>query len=166
MEKNNTNPEFLGLPSKLYKAYWIGRYIERVDSISRALLSCLESLKTLNSESPLKALAASFGLKYTSSEKFIAEILHGETPSSLLYSVRKVRTNSMGMSIDRMVKEANLLVLAVEEQTESKDLDGILKQVSDIIAAVNNIWRVIDDEFSPPQIPKDKLQKQTRHQQQ
>ena len=166
MEKDVSNPEIIGLPSKLYKSYWIGRYIERVDSISRALLSCLESLKTLNSEAPLKALAASLGLKYTNSEKFIDQILHGETPSSLLYSVRKVRTNAMGMGIDRMVKEANLLVLAVEEQTESKDLDGILKQTSDIIAAVNNIWRVIDDEFSPREIPKDKLQKQIRHQQQ
>ena len=166
MEKETTHPENLGLPSKLYKSYWIGRYIERVDSISRALLSCLESLKSLNSEAPLKALASSLGLKYTSSERFIDQILHGETPSSLLYSVRKVRTNSMGMGIDRMVRESNLLVLAVEEQTESKDLDGILKQVSDIIASVNNIWRVIDDEFAPPKIPKDKLQKQTRHQQQ
>ncbi|NJK77982.1 MAG: alpha-E domain-containing protein, partial [Nanoarchaeota archaeon] len=91
----------------MHKAYWLGRYVERVDGVARALLSALYSLKNLKSEEPLISLADSLGIEFTKHEKFLEEILYGDIPSSILYSVRNMRTNAIGLGIDRLVREAN-----------------------------------------------------------
>jgi len=154
------------LPSKLYKAYWLGRYVERVDSVSRALLSALYSLKNLQSEEPLMSLADSLGIKFTKHEKFLEEILHGDIPSSILYSVRNMRTNAIGLGVERIVRESNILVIAVEERPNLQKIDEVIKHANDVIAAINNIGRVINEEIAPPHISEEKRQNQTRHQQQ
>ena len=153
------------LPSKLYKAYWMGRYVERVDSVARALLSSLYSLKTLNSEEPMMSLSDSLGLKFVKTDKFIEEILHGDSPSSILYAVRNLRTNAIGLGIERLIREANILVIAVEEKPDPENIDEIIKHANDVIAAINNLGRVINEEIAPPHISDEKRQKQTRHQQ-
>ena len=156
----------LVLPSKLYKAYWLGRYVERVDGVARALLSALYSLKHLQSEEPLKSLANSLGIEFTRHEKFLEVILHGDVPSSILYAVRNMRTNAIGMGIDRLTRESNILVIAVEEKPDLQKIDEVINHANDVIAAINNMGRVINEEIAPPEIPDDKRQKQTRHQQQ
>jgi len=153
------------LPSRLYKAYWLGRYVERVDSITRALLSALYSLKNLKSEEPLMSLADSLGMKFVKHEKFLEEILHGDTPSSILYAVRNMRTNAIGLGIDRLVRESNILVIAVEEKPDLQKIDEVIKHANDVIASINNLGRVINEEIAPPEISEEKRQKQIRHQQ-
>jgi hypothetical protein len=160
------NRKNLIVPSKLYKAYWLGRYVERVDSISRALLSALYSLKDLKTEEPLISLADSLGIEFTKPEKFIEEILHGDISSSILYSVRHMRTNTIGLGIERLVREANILVIAVEEKPDIQKIDEVINHANDVIAAINNLGRVIDEEIAPPAIPEEKRRMQTRHQQQ
>lgn len=154
------------LPSKLYKAYWLGRYVERVDSVSRALLSALYSLKNMKSEEPLIALADSLGIEFTTNEKFVEEILHGDVSSSILYSARNMRTNAIGLGIERLVRESNILVIAVEERPDPQKLNEVIKHTNDVIAAINNLGRVIDEEIAPPHISEEKRQNQIRHQQQ
>jgi len=163
---NEQNTKNLILPSKLYKAYWMGRYVERVDSVARALLSSLYSLKNLKSEEPLMSLADSLGIEFTKHEKFIEEILHGDIPSSILYSVRNMRRNAIGLGIERLVRESNILVIAVEERPDLQKIDEIIKHANDVIAAINNMGRVINEEIAPPEIPEEKRQNQARHQQQ
>ena len=163
---NKLDTKNLVLPSKLYKAYWLGRYVERVDSVARALLSALNSLKHLKSEEPLMSLADSLGIEFIKHEKFIEEILHGDIPSSILYAVRNMRTNAIGLGIERLVRESNILVIAVEERPDLQKIDEVIKHANDVIAAINNMGRVINEEIAPPEIPEDKRQKQTRHQQQ
>lgn len=144
----------------------MGRYVERVDSVTRALLSALYSLKNLNSEEPLMSLAASLGIEFTKTEKLIEEILHGDIPSSILYAVRNIRTNAIGLGIERLVRESNILVIAVEERPDPQNVDEIIKHANDVIAGINNLGRVINEEIAPPDISEEKRQKQTRHQQQ
>jgi hypothetical protein len=136
-----------------------------VDSVARALLSALNSLKNLKSEEPLMSLADSLGIEFTTHEKFIEEILHGDISSSILYSVRNMRTNAIGLGIDRLVRESNILAIAVEERPDLQKIDEVIKHANDVIAAINNMGRVINEEIAPPQIPEDKRQNQTRHQQ-
>ncbi|WP_179363325.1 alpha-E domain-containing protein [Nitrosopumilus oxyclinae] len=154
------------LPSKLYKAYWLGRYVERVDSITRSLLSALHTYKNLKSEEPLISLADSLGIEFTKREKFLEVILHGDVSSSVLYAVRNMRTNAMGLGIDRLVRESNILVIAVEERPDLQNIDEVIKHANDVVAAINNLGRVIDEEIAPPKISDDTRQNQTRHQQQ
>jgi len=163
---SHINKKNLILPSNLYKVYWLGRYVERVDSVSRALLSSLYSLKQLKSEEPLMALADSLGIEFTKHEKFIEDILHGDIPSSILYSVRHMRTNAIGLGIERLVRESNILVIAVEERPRLNEIDEVIKHANDIIAAINNFGRVINEEIAPPKISEEKMRQQTRHQQQ
>ena len=163
---NKVNTENLILPSKLYKAYWLGRYVERVDSVARALLSALHSLKHMHSEEPLMSLANSLGIKFTKHEKFLEEILHGDIPSSILYAVRNMRTNAVGLGIERLIRESNILVIAVEEKPNLQKIDEVIKHANDVIAAINNMGRVINEEIAPPEISEDKRQNQIRHQQQ
>ena len=163
---SHINKKNLVLPSTLYKVYWLGRYVERVDSVSRALLSSLYSLKQLKSEEPLMALADSLGIEFTKHEKFIEDILHGDIPSSILYSVRHMRTNATGLGIERLVRESNILVIAVEERPRLNEIDEVIKHTNDIIAAINNFGRVINEEIAPPKISEEKMRQQTRHQQQ
>jgi hypothetical protein len=161
LNKNN-----LIFPSKLYKAYWLGRYVERIDNVARALLSALYSLKNLQSEEPLMSLADSLGIEFTKHEKFLEEILHGDIPSSILYSVRHMRTNAIGLGIERLVRESNILVIAVEERPDLQKIDEVINHANDVIAAINNLGRVINEEIAPPNISEEKRQNQTRHQQQ
>ena len=112
------------------------------------------------------SLADSLGIEFIKHEKFIEEILHGDIPSSILYAVRNMRTNAIGLGIERLVRESNILVIAVEERPDLQKIDEVIKHANDVIAAINNVGRVINEEIAPPEIPEDKRQKQTRHQQQ
>ena len=112
------------------------------------------------------SLADSLGMKFTKHEKFLEEILHGDTPSSILYAVIHTRTNAIELGIERLVRESNILVIAVEERPDLQKIDDVIKHVNDVIASINNLGRVINEEIAPPQISEEKRRNQTRHQQQ
>ena len=155
-------------PSRLYRVYWTGRYLERIDSLSRALLAAVAAYRATGSEEPLRALAASLGLDYGGLRGFLSTVLYStDPPVGILHMARMVRFNLLGLGIPRLTKEANLLVLAAEDRIDAGDLDAVVKHLENLIGLTASLGRAIEEELTaPPTPPEEVMKAQLLHQQQ
>lgn len=153
------------VPSILYRIYWTGRYIERIDLAARSLLAILSAGA---SEDLLRSLAASLGLKYESPQDIVCKLLYDESqPSSILHAAKMVRLNLHGIGAERALREANLLVLASEDRIDCSSMDEVRKHLEDVLFAANKLGRIIEEDLvAPPTPPKHVLRDQLLHQQQ
>ncbi len=156
------------VPSKLYRVYWVGRYLERVDSIARALLAAVSEKKETGADSGFEKLALSLGIEYHGLHSFLEKILYDKDfPSSILHAARMIRMNMLGLGIERLLREANMLVLLAESRIDYNDMDALAKHLEDILSAVNGLGRAVENELTvPPSPPETVLREQLLHQQQ
>ncbi len=156
------------VPSRLYRVYWTGRYLERIDLLARGLDAAVRAFLETGSEEPLARLAASLGLGYGGLAGLAEEVLYSERgPSSVLHAARMVRLNLQGLGVERLLREANMLVLAAENRVDTSDPRSILKHLDDLVSATNRLGRVIEEELTaPPTPPESVLREQLLHQQQ
>ncbi len=156
------------VPSKLYRVYWVGRYIERIDAIVRALLAAAGEKKETGKDSGFEKLASSLGMKFTSLPSFLETLLYDKDfPSSILHAARMIRMNLQGLGIDRLLRESNMLVLLAESKIDYGNMDSLIKHLEDILSAVNSLGRAVENELTvPPSPPEAVLREQLLHQQQ
>ncbi len=151
-----------GTPSQLYRLYWTGRYLERIDLTSRSLLAALSSASP---EEALAGLARSLGREYGGLWGFLEDVLYGRE-GSLVHAARMIRLNLMGLGSERLSREANMLVLLAENRVE-RSLDSVRSHLQDILSAALRLGEVLEAELTvPPTPPAEKLREQLMHQQQ
>ena len=158
------------VPSRLYRVYWAGRYLERIDLAARSLLAAARLLRRDPGlgEAVLRELAASLGTGFTDPWGFLEEVLYSEdSPSSLLRAARMIRMNMLGLGVERLVREANLLVLAAENRVPRGDAEALERHLEDLLEAALRLGRVVEEELTaPPTPPARVLREQLLHQQQ
>ncbi len=160
--------EYTPTPSRLYRVYWTGRYLERIDSVSRSLLAAVGLYKAGGSDEPLRRLALSLGVEYRGPREFLQTILYStDPPLGILHMARMVRFNLLGLGVPRLTKEASLLVLAAEDRIDPGDLDAVEKHLENIIRLAGHLGQVLEEELTaPPTLPEEVVKAQLLHQQQ
>lgn len=160
----------LEVPSRLYRLYWAGRYLERIDLTSRSLIAALRYSRGRPEalDSALRELALALGTEYRGPREFLESVLYGEdAPGSLLRAARMLRMNMMGLGVERLVRESNMLVLAAENRVPLDDPNRIIRHLEDLLDAALRLGRVIEEELTaPPTPPARVLREQLLHQQQ
>ena len=159
----------LEVPSRLYRLYWAGRYLERIDLTSRSLIAALRYARGQSErlDSALRELALALGSDYRGPGEFLERVLYGDAPGSLLRAARMLRMNMMGLGVERLVREANMLVLAAENRVPPDDPERIMRHLEDLLDAALRLGRVIEEELTaPPTPPARVLREQLLHQQQ
>lgn len=156
------------VPSKLYRVYWTGRYLERLDSMARMLLSILGADNPGDRAVCLASLAVNLGIPFKGEEEFLCRMIYDEeTPSSVLHAARMVRINFHGIGIERVLREANMLVLVAEDRVDCRDLDTVKKHLQDVLTAAGRLGKIIEEELViTPTPPEHVLREQLLHQQQ
>ena len=151
-----------GTPSQLYRLYWTGRYLERIDLTARSLLAALSAGAP---EESLRALAGSLGREYQGLWRFLEDLLYGEE-GSIVHAARMVRLNLMGLGSERLSREANMLVLLAENRV-GRSLGEVRRHLQDVLRAALSLGEVLEAELTaPPTPPLEKLREQLMHQQQ
>ncbi len=153
------------VPSMLYRIYWTGRYVERIDLVARSLLTLVSDGMD---EGLLKRLAANLGLEYLGARDLVCRLLYDESsPSSILHAAKMIRLNLHGLGAERALREANLLVLAAEDRVDCSNPEEVRKHLEDVLFAANKLGRIIEEDLvAPPTPPEHVLRDQLLHQQQ
>ncbi len=156
------------VPSRLYRVYWAGRYVERIDLLARSLDAAIRAFLETGSEAPLARLAAGLGLEYGGLRELAERVLYDERgPSSVLHAARMIRVNLQGLGVERLLREANMLVLTAENRVDTGSPESLMRHLEDLISAVNRLGRVLEEELTaPPTPPESVLREQLLHQQQ
>ncbi|MCE4625400.1 MAG: alpha-E domain-containing protein [Desulfurococcales archaeon] len=153
------------VPSMLYRLYWTGRYIERIDLLVRSLLAAVGRGVD---ESRLQALASNLGVEYRGAVDFLCSLLYDESnPSSILHAAKMIRMNMHGLGATRALREANLLVIEAEDRIDCNNFEEVRRHLENLLYAVNKLGKVIEEDMvTPPTPPEDVLREQLLHQQQ
>ena len=156
------------VPSQLYRIYWTGRYLERLDMTSRTTLAILSIENPVDVNKGLLKFAENIGVEFKSAKDFIDRILYDENlPASVLHSAKMIRLNLSGLGIERVMRQANMLVLIAEDRVNTSKLDDIIKHLKDLVTAARELGKLIEEELiTPPTLPERVLREQLLHQQQ
>lgn len=158
---NSTEPRSLTvLPdnwltdSRVYNLIWLGRWLERAESVSRTVNAAARRVQDAGGDSydfaaALGRIAATRGIVVESSEKAAGEVLLRHPASSVLQCLVKARMNATQVAPVELIRDISALILDLENLDDAAlSAPELVIAVTDVIAAgVSNIDQTIEDRW-------------------
>ena len=131
--------------SRVYNLIWLGRWLERAESIARTTAAAAQRVPpegdAAGLQSAMRDVAATLGVSSEDCPDLAREILYDNSASSMLQSLNKARMNATQVAPVELVRAISEVILTLEEQefsgaASADDVAGIAQQVMDGLAAV------------------------------
>ena len=153
---NMTEPRSLAMgqdrwltDSRVYNLIWLGRWLERAESIARTTAGATQRVPpgadAEGLEAALREVASTLGIPAEDCPDLTREILYANSVSSMLQSLNKARMNATQVAPVELVRAISEVILALEEREPSGAASAA--DVAEIAGAVMDGLATIGEEI-------------------
>ena len=139
--------------SRVYSLIWLGRWLERADSIARVVNSFART--AVESGSGMSALQQSLeiaarvrGISIDDPDQSLAMLLKDHAASSIYHSLHTARSNATHVGTVELIRAISETVMILERDGSTPDtpLDALLL-TNEILERLDAVYKIIDDSW-------------------
>lgn len=139
--------------SRVYNLIWLGRWLERADTIARVLnVSATLAIQKGDNDQVfqeiLSAAAAVRGIALENESDVVRALIKDDTTSSIYHSLYTARGNATQVGSVELIQAIGEIVSALEEAIPGVDSPRAVQSLMEsVLGGLSNVYRVIDDSW-------------------